>query len=103
MFQPLLALRLRILDSCNELTEEDRDATARARMEILETDASWLMEGDTEWATIIADDMELDEPEPTTTDQRGRQLGLMQGRMSLIVADQAVAALIRGYLQEVET
>jgi hypothetical protein len=98
VFQPLLALRLRILDSCNELAEEDQDATARAWVEILELEASWLMEGDTEWAAIIADEMQLDEPEMTPAERHGRQLGLLQGRRSLIVADQVTAALIRGHL-----
>ena len=101
MFQPLLDLRLIILDSCNNLAEDEQESTARAWVDILELEAARLIEGEETWLPAGAG-------QPTLLRRRhtakwARMLGHAEARLSLIVADQVVAALIRGHLTGVET
>lgn len=100
MFVPLLNLRLRILDSCNELSDEEQEPTARAWIDILNLEAASLVAGVDEWYSCTVD---RNAGSPSADAQRARTLGLADGRLSLIVADQFVAALIRGHLTGVES
>lgn len=99
MFQTLLDLRLLIVDSLNTVTDDEQAATADSWVRILELEATRLSDGDAAWlpagagtATILR---------RKHVQQWARMLGQADARLSLIVADQAVAALIRGHIAEV--
>src|SRR4051812_37628712 len=99
MQDPFLDLRLRIIDWCNDLPEHEQEATARAWSEILDQEAEQLIEGGA-WLPAA--------PQQATVLRRrhaqkwARMLGQAEGRLSIIVADQVVAALLRGQLDEPE-
>lgn len=102
MFHPLIELRLVVIDSLNSTPDQEQATTARAWVDILELEAAKLIDRATEWVPIAA-------TTPTVLRLRhahrwGRLLGNAEARLSLIIADQAVAALIRGHLaSETET
>jgi hypothetical protein len=97
MFQPLLNLRLLILDSCNQLDDAERVSTASAWVDILELEASRLTDDADEW---VCTGLGCDAGASSRDQESARKLGLVEGRLSLIVVDQLVAALIRGHLTE---
>jgi hypothetical protein len=92
----LLELRLTIIDSVNQLPAAEQSATARAWSQILDHEAVRLSAGAASWLPAAAN-------QPTLLRRRharqwGRLLGQAETRLSLIVADQVVAALLRGYV-----
>jgi hypothetical protein len=101
MFEPLLNVRLVIIDSCNQVADDEQAATAEAWVDILELEASRLIDGQAAWLPAGAG-------QQTALRRRhahkwARMLGQTDARLSLILADQIVAALIRGHLQGVQT
>ena len=98
--QPFLDLRLLLVDSCNDLAEDEQEPTARAWVGILEQEASRLIDREDGWLPAGAGLL-------TFLRRRhaykwARLLGQADARLSLILADQIVAALIRGQLTGVE-
>ena len=97
MLVHFLDLRLAVIDSCNQLTHADQEATAGAWADILESEAARL---------IDSAGPPLQETPSHCSVFRMRQLqreaqarGEATAHLALIVADQVVAALIRGHLR----
>jgi hypothetical protein len=95
---PYLDLRLRVIDWCNTLPAAEQEATAEAWSQILDHEAEQLTAGGAWLPTAPS--------QPTVLRRRhaqkwARMLGHADGRLAIIVADQVVAALIRGHFQEV--
>lgn len=96
MLTPLLNVRLVVIDSLNDTPEEDRSTTAQAWVDILELESARLTEGAADWLPVgaaVATPLRRRHP-----DRWHRMLGQTDARLSLIIADQVVAALIRGHL-----
>ena len=89
MFQSLLDLRLRIIDACNTAPAGEQETTAAAWIGILDLESSSLADGSAEWPTDLAS---------VSMDERAR--GRRDARLALIIADELVAALLRGHLSE---
>jgi hypothetical protein len=96
---PFLDLRLRIVDWCNGLPGHEQAPTAWAWSQILESEAEQLIAGGA-WVPTAPD-------KPTVLRRRhpekwSRIRGHADVRLAIIIADQAVATLIRAQLIETQ-
>lgn len=100
MFEELIDLRLLVVESCNSVPRGEQESTAWAWIDILELEASRLAANGAAWLPVNVD--HATNLRRRHADRWGRLLGRVDARLALIVADQAVAALIRGHLTDLQ-
>lgn len=100
MFQTLLNLRLLLVEAADALPDGEDVETALTWADLMEAEAAALIDGSAKWLPAVASIMDCSPGAIEVFERKARELGRADGRLSLILADQLTAALIRGHLQD---
>jgi hypothetical protein len=95
MFSVLLNLRLLSLREFDDVGDRELAELVESQARALEAEADALISGEADWASIVAEAMDVDRDRIAKAEQRACRLGHALGRSSLILADQIVACLLR--------